>query len=106
MTPKQERDCLGYQPFQGDETYVRELTDRFVVTRKDHQCVVCWGAIPTGARVRAKREINREDDVAKTFYFCESCCAAMVSSWTDNGEEIEKRTAMGIRASRALPKEG
>lgn len=95
-----ERECLAYYPFQGDETDVRLLADRFVTTRKPHTCNTCWDPIPAGARVRALTEVNREERKTMTFYFCVPCCDAMAISSTDSGDAIEERTGIGMRRAR------
>jgi hypothetical protein len=95
-----EADCLAYDPFQGDETDIRELSDKFVTTRKPHKCNICWDEVPPGQRARAKTEVNREDQQTKTFYFCVSCCEAMASSWTDECEAIDARTSIGMSRAR------
>lgn len=98
-----EADCLSYDPFQGDESEVRELSDKFVVTRKDHKCNTCWDQIPSGSRVRAKTEVNYDDRQAQTFYFCVPCCEAMAASWEDEGQAITHRCGIGyLRANPAL----
>lgn len=90
-----EHLVLQFRPFQGDETPVRELADKFLVTRKPHKCQICWGAIEVGQRVRALTELNCEDRQVMTFYFCTECCEAMAASWSDEGEAIEKRYGIG-----------
>lgn len=99
---KLDRDsrCLMYHPFQGDETDVRVLGDKFLTVRCSQKCVICWEIIPIGTRVRARREINNEDRTAMTFYFCEPCCDAMAISWDDDGRAIERRTSLGMQAAK------
>jgi hypothetical protein len=92
-----DRQILAYDPFFGDETHVRELSDKMLVTRKPHTCQICWDPIPPKTRVRALTEINLENRVVGTFYFCPSCCTAMATANDDNGAAIERRTQMGIR---------
>lgn len=96
-----DADCLQYDPFQGDETDVTKLSDRFLVTRKPHQCNVCLGQIPAGQRVRALTEINHEEKKVSTFYFCVLCCEAMALVWTDAGLAIEARTSIGMMKANA-----
>lgn len=99
-----ERDAaiLSYDLFQGDETDVRELSNRMVVTQKPHSCCVCWGDISIGSRVRALVEANNETKKVMTFYSCPLCCEAMAMAITaeDNGKAIEARTAIGIKRAR------
>lgn len=101
-----DRDVLNYRPFQGDETDVTQLADRFVVTRYAHACTLCWEEIPPRARVRALTEINNEEHRVKTFYFCAPCCAAMAKSWRDHGRAIEHRYGIGQAAARAKYRRG
>lgn len=95
-----EAECLLYDPFQGDESDVRTLADRFLVTRKPHVCNVCWDMIPVKSRVRAKTEINYEDEQVATFYFCIPCCEAMAISNEDDGRSIEHRSGLGMDRAR------
>lgn len=99
---KQERLCLSYNPFQGDETDVTELSDKFVTTRYSHKCQICFEQIAAKSHVRARREVNNEDKKVMTFYFCEECCGAMARSWRDEGRSISERTSIGMRAAGAL----
>jgi hypothetical protein len=98
-----ERDCLNYDPFQGDEMDVKELSNKIVTSRTEHKCNICWELIPPKSRIRALREINREEQKVATFYFCTECCVAMASSWTDNGRSITQRTVKGMAASGNWP---
>jgi len=96
-----ERECLLYDPFYGDETYVTPLSDKFVFTRKVHRCQICWDEIPANSRVRAKTERNNEERKVATFYFCTQCCYAMADSINGSDDEICRRTSQGVdRAER------
>lgn len=95
-----DRNCLAYEPFEGDrDTDVRLLADRFVTSRVVHVCNVCQGAILPGLRVRARSEVY--DGQVGTFYFCPDCCAAMACSWDDDGHAIEARHTLGWERSQA-----
>lgn len=94
MTGVAERDriILAYDPFQGDETDVCDLSDKMVVTRKPHRCQNCWRDLPSGERCRAKTERNDEDHVIMTFYFCPECCTAMFETVSSiNWEAVDDR---------------
>ena len=90
-----ERLALCYDPFSGDETDVKQLHNRFVNTRTEHDCNICLEKIPPRSRVRALTERNNEERSVMTFYFCPACCVAMAAVGKDAGEAIEQRTAMG-----------
>lgn len=74
LTEEEERMALVYEPFEGDETDVSGLTDKFVTGRKEHECFHCRDPIPVGQRHRAKTERNNEDRKIETFRFCAACC--------------------------------
>jgi len=92
MTPQEEAAALSFDPFAGDETDVRLVSDKFVTTRKPHKCQHCGDKIKSGKRVRARAEINREDNKRGTFYFCSLCCEAMAKSWEDDGDAYVERS--------------
>jgi hypothetical protein len=94
MSPDEEKDCLAYDPFAGDDGDLTVFSDKMAVARKRGPCVICRGEIQPGERVRALRE--RFDGQVKTFRFCALCCEAMAKSWDDAGEAIEERTRMGM----------
>lgn len=99
MSPEAERECLAFDPFQGgkgDDTY-RRLSDRFLVTRKPHECSICFDPIPAKTRARAMTDLD--DGQVMTFYACPCCCAAMASVWDDAGKAIEARYTLGSRRS-------
>lgn len=92
MSKREEAACLSFDPFAGDETDVRLVSDKFVTVRKPHKCQHCGDGIAIGQRVRACSEINREDNTRCTFYFCSLCCEAMAKSWEDDGDAFEERS--------------
>lgn len=72
LTAEQEADVLSFDPWgERDATY-RVLAEKFGATRKTHCCAICFEAIPVGARVWMRREVD--DGRAETFYFCQTCC--------------------------------
>lgn len=92
--------ALSYDPFAGDETDVRVMSDRIVVAAKPHpRCHICEAEIEKGERHRSRVELNREDDIVMTFRFCNKCCRAMAAvhaRW--NGYRlIESRERIGNR---------
>lgn len=93
-----EKACLNYNPFQGDEGDTRLMSDKFVTTRKPHDCSICFEIIPSGVHVRARREVSKGFRNAMTFYFCVPCCEAMAMSWDyeDNGRAISERCEIGM----------
>jgi hypothetical protein len=99
VTPAQERNCLGFNPFEGDrDTRVRLLRDEFVTARYPHTCGVCVGTVRQGARHRARTEIY--DGEIGTFRFCVKCCEAMADVERDHGKAIERRYALGQERAR------
>lgn len=91
-----DRDVLSFHPWPGEEGDIRVVADRFVVTRKPHDCVYCGGAIAAGARVRARSEIDRGEGLARTFHFCGACCEAMrVATTTGDPDPIFSRARRG-----------
>lgn len=91
---RKESACLSFDPFAGDETDVRPVSDKFVTTRKPHKCQHCGDRIKSGQRVRALSEINREERKRQTFYFCGLCCEAMANAGRDDGDAFEERSIM------------
>lgn len=96
-----DADILSYDMFAGDETDVTLLSNRMLITRTAHRCVICNELIPVGSRVRATTERNNEERRVMTFYACVPCCAAMARAYEDDGESIEQRSALGIVGMRA-----
>lgn len=92
---------LHFNPWGDDDSDYRVLDNRFVITRKEHTCDICFETIPSKVRVRAQREVfNRQ---VKTFYFCVDCCDAMrrrVGAQTmEDVMAIEHRYNMGWEAA-------
>ena len=101
MDAEAEQDCLMHDPFEGDETDVSRLKDKFVVTRKPHYCAICLDHIASGARVRAKTERNNEEGKIMTFYFCEPCCEAMAKLVSDDDmDAMDARYAVAYAKSK------
>ena len=90
-----DRRVLDFGVWGYDETDYRVLDNRMRVTRRPHDCAICFETIPVGSRVRAQSEVLLEDhpSIAKTFYFCPTCCAAMVAD--RDGLAIEERYEVG-----------
>jgi hypothetical protein len=103
MTPREERQCLSYDPWGWDETPYRLMRDGFVKARKSHGCICCAHTIRAGQRVRARAEIDLDEGKRGTFYWCVQCCEAMARVNDDNGLSIENRTGMGMKRSGQLP---
>lgn len=100
-----EKAILNFDLFQGDDTPTTVFSNRMLVTRRQHPCVVCWQGIPAGTRVRAQTERDDDDRIVKTFYVCPTCCEAMAIAGTEadiHHEQIEARYSMGIEAGRAV----
>lgn len=91
-----ESACLEVDPFGDEDANITRLKDRFLVTRKGHECTTCLEHIPPKSRVRAKTERDDDDNVLKTFYFCHACCAAMADDFNGDWEPFEARVQMGI----------
>lgn len=85
---------LNYNLFEGDrDVNIVQLANRMLVTRKPHDCVLCADTIPTGDRVRAQSEVNRDDNQVARFYVCVPCCDAIAKRFDDNGAAINDRYA-------------
>lgn len=97
--------CLQVNPFEGDfgEPGDRVLKDKIVTARKGGACGICLQDIVPGERIRVLAAIF--SGALMHYRWCSSCCAAMASSWTDNGAAWEARAALGReslnRSSRA-----
>jgi hypothetical protein len=104
MTPRQEADCLAYDPFAGDRCEERMLSDKIVTARKAGRCCICFETIKPGERVRRQAAIV--DGEMFSCRMCEACCIAAAASWTDDGEAIEERTSIGMAAARAEQQAG
>lgn len=103
--PLDEKACLAYDPWGWDETPYKLLSDRFVMVRKGHMCIVCRGRIRRGQRVRARREIDLDDRRIGTFYFCPSCCRAQARADRDEGNSIAYRSTLGAVRAGSLPRD-
>lgn len=101
MTPKQEAQALGFDPWAGDmDDDSVTLRDAFVKARKPAKCAICFDDIPIGARVRSQTQQSDEQRKVMTFKFCETCCAFMA---TDD-QRLESRYALGMsRAASPVP---
>lgn len=100
-------DCLRYEPWdggKGDDPF-RVFSDRLVITRKRHECIVCLGFIKKGSLIRARTELQLgARGVVRTFYFCITCCDAMsaaVDGRDPRGEAICCRTHIGMKRADA-----
>lgn len=95
--PFDEDDCLALNPFEGDfgDGRDRTLSDRIVKAGKDHigVCHDCAGDVIKGERHRSRVDIA--DGSFFTFRWCGECCAAMASSWEDDGKAMEERVRIG-----------
>lgn len=99
-----DADILAYNPWGDDDSDYRVLRSGMVVTRKPHECAICFETFPAGSRVRAQTEVFDGD--MKTFRFCPACCEAMgkcISGEDEDGELIEQRTQIGMRVRQTLP---
>lgn len=91
--PVDESRALDFNPWGFDESEYRVLSNKFVVTRKPHDCSICFDPIEAKTRCRAQSEIH--EGHAKTFYFCWPCCVAMAINNHDAGRSLEARFRMG-----------
>ena len=96
-----ESAVLRYEPFLDDDSDVTVLSDKMVTARKAAECVVCFGSIEPGQRIRARAERNNDEHKMMTFRFCPTCCAAMAKAGDDAGSAIEKQTELGIARARS-----
>lgn len=85
LTPEQERDVLGFDPWgERDATY-RTLRSGFAKCRQPHQCDICFGPIAKGERVWAKTETD--DGKVRTFRFCAECCWCIARRFDESEDE-------------------
>lgn len=92
--------ALDFNPWGFDESDYRVLTNRLVVTRKPHDCAICFEVIPAKTRARAQSEIF--EGKAKTFHFCQTCCDAMAINREDDGLWLESRYELGSQSARGV----
>ena len=80
-------DALMFNPFEGDfgEPEDRQLKDKIVKFRKGHVCHICGEGISKGTTGR--NIVSVFDGELLSFYFCGTCCEAMVISVSDFDEE-------------------
>jgi hypothetical protein len=99
-----ETMCLQTNPFEGDfgSPGDRVLKDKIVTARKVGICGMCRQDIMSGERVRSLTAVF--DGALMSYRWCSNCCAAMVASWSDNGESWEARVKIG-NESRAVAKQ-
>lgn len=104
LTAEQERDVMNFDPWgERDSTYV-ELRGAFVISRRPHECAICFGPIAKGDRVWAKTEAD--DGKAKTFHFCAECCWCIAWRFDEDDEgydfgftRMENRWEIGRKRS-------
>lgn len=87
LTPAQETLALSHNPFDGDETDVSNLGNKFVIGRKAHECFQCTEVIEPGERHRAMTERNHEERTIKTFRFCSACCETFATYEGPEGDD-------------------
>ncbi|RWP69512.1 hypothetical protein [Mesorhizobium sp.] len=93
-----DQAILCYNLFEGDrDSDVTIFSNKMLVSRKQHTCVVCREDIAPKTRVRAQTERDNDDKIVMTFYVCETCCSAIVELvLRGNDEPISTRTALGM----------
>lgn len=86
-----EGACLRIDPDPGDkgDDPRRLLRDVIATARHTHICAHCEGWINPGERHRCCRHAT--GDVFSTHRFCAACCAALVASDRDCGDELAHR---------------
>lgn len=96
---EREQAALRVDPWgdgKGDDPY-RVLRNQIVTTRKPAKCVLCYGRIKVGSRVRAQTE-QSDDYGVKTFKFCPQCVEAMAAyNLEDNFKKLERCYSRGRR---------
>ena len=81
LTPEQERDVLGFDPWGDRDATYRVLRSGFTKCRVPHRCDICFGPIGVGERVWARTETD--DGKVKTFRFCAQCCWCIARRYDD-----------------------
>lgn len=89
------KDVLAYGPFDGDDSEVVSLRDKVIICRKSGECQWCVGVFQKGTKIRSLTEVLVGEGI-KTFRFCLECCEAMAKSWSDKGQSIDQRYALGM----------
>jgi hypothetical protein len=89
-----EQDVLAYNPFDGDfgSPGDRILKDKMVTARKPRPCDHCGQEIQPNERIRVRAEIV--DGSLMSWKWCQLCCEAMASNWSDNGAVLDARSAL------------
>ena len=97
----EESACLKVGPFGGEDANVTLLHDRFLITRKEHECLTCLDTILPRKRMRARTERDNDDNTLKTFYFCWPCCEAMAADWNNGNFDLSfDRAEIGVARAR------
>lgn len=91
ITEVQERNCLKYNPFEGDfgDPGDKILKKKMVTAKKGGFCKLCQQEIKPGERIRVQAEIF--EGTFENYRWCEQCCIAMAENWFDEGESLSIR---------------
>jgi hypothetical protein len=95
-----ESQALDFNPFEADrDSRARVLRDEIVTSRVSEPCEMCLCPLVPFTRTRARTEFYAGK--VMTFRFCAECVRAMALCNSDNGEAVQRRTELGVRASRS-----
>jgi hypothetical protein len=105
-----EEDVLAFDPFEGDfgAPGDKVFTNKMSVARKAGSCSHCRLQIEPGERVR--RQTSKFDGEMMTHRWCNLCCAAMASYYTemendDNDDLPAYERRIGLGDTQAIPQE-
>lgn len=93
-----EKDCLAYNPFEGDfgEPNDRILKDKIGIARKAGACFLCKQQIQPGEKIRMLTAIFSGE--LMHYRWCTACCCAMASIWNKESgldlDPIDQRYAL------------
>lgn len=98
LTEQQKRDCLAYEPFEGDFGMPSDmaLKDKVVVGRVSRPCNECLQPTEPGTNHRVMTWIF--DGELHYYRICEKCCVAM-AAWVNGDEDpMDDRSRIGDEA--------
>lgn len=90
-----EKDCLLFNPFEGDYSDgERILSDKIVSAGKVHfpGCHMCGNGIAKGEAHRCRAEANYDKVVS--YRFCQLCCIAMAAAANGDRDAIHERPSI------------
>jgi len=92
LSQEEIRLAMAVDPFAGDDTRCRTLSDKIVTTRTQHECSHCGEMMAPGSQARRIVEVNAEVYRGKleNYYWCDKCLKAMAKMAKGNWEAYEE----------------